>query len=223
MARPVDPELRDRLLRAATITFAAQGFAATTMTAVGQAAGVTKGGVYFHFRSKEELFFAVLDHWRGASRRALDAAAQAAAGGSGAALLRAALAGYLSFPFAEPAVARLLRVLGSELHGRFTAAIREDAREEHRALRARLRETLILGSRDGSLFAGDPVQASLLLAAGVHGVVDQWLAAPGDVDPFLDPEGLAEALVAPYATGRTAGRTEDDEPGAAGREFRPLL
>lgn len=223
MARRVDPELRERVLRAATATFAANGFAATAMEAVGRAAGVTKGGVYFHFRSKEELFFAVLDHWRGASKRALDEALAAVAGGTGAALLRATLGGYLAFHFAEPAVARLLRVLGSELHGRFTAAIREDAREEHRALRARLREILIRGSRDGTLFAGDPVQASLLLAAGVHGVVDQWLAAPGDVEPFLDPEGLAEALAAPYATGQLTGRSEDDESGAAGHEFRPLL
>ncbi|MBK8978359.1 MAG: TetR family transcriptional regulator [Planctomycetes bacterium] len=208
MARPIDVELRARLVLAATEAFARQGFGATTMTGVGAAAGVTKGGVYFHFRSKEELFFAVLDHWRGALRERLDRAAVGAA--SGAAALVATLRAFLALHVESPAGARLLRVLTGELQDRLTAAIRADAREEHRALRARLRDALIQGGRDGSAFAGDPVLASFLLAASVLGLVDQWLAAPRDVEPFLDPAGLAEALAAPWLTGREPDRRGDE-------------
>ena len=49
MARPIDQALRSRILEAATESFASRGYAETTMEQIGQGAGVTKGGVYFHF------------------------------------------------------------------------------------------------------------------------------------------------------------------------------
>src|SRR5690606_26679933 len=71
MARPIDAALRARLIAAATDCFAARGFADVTVAEVGESAGVTKGGVYFHFRSKEALFYALVDHWRLALRSRL--------------------------------------------------------------------------------------------------------------------------------------------------------
>ena len=71
MPRPADPGLRDRLIAAATIEFAESGYAGATLDGIAARAGVTKGGVYFHFAGKEELFFAVLDHWRERRRRLL--------------------------------------------------------------------------------------------------------------------------------------------------------
>ena len=223
MARPVAPDLRPRVLEAATRVFAAHGFHGASMAAIGAAAEVTKGGVYFHFRSKEELFFAALDHWRrefrGARRTAL------AAAGDGAAALRAGLAAHFAQHFARPDAGRLLRVLAAELRDRFTAAVREDARAEWRALRADLRDALTLGNRDGTLFTPDPVVSAFLLAGAAQGVIDQWLTAPADVAAFCDPDGLAEGLVAPYGTGRSAGAraATDDAADDAMREFRPPL
>ena len=64
MPRPADPSLRDRLIASATIEFAESGYSGTTLDGVAARAGVTKGGLYFHFAGKEELFFSALDHWR---------------------------------------------------------------------------------------------------------------------------------------------------------------
>ncbi len=61
MARIPDPHLRARLIDAATEEFAMLGYAGATLDGIAARAGVTKGGVYFHFDGKEELFFAVLD------------------------------------------------------------------------------------------------------------------------------------------------------------------
>ncbi len=222
MARRVDPSLRPRLIAAATALFAERGFGGTSMTDVGESAGVTKGGVYFHFRGKEELFFAVLDHWRTALREALvDREPDA----SGVAALHAAVADYLRFHFEHPAAGRLLRVLAVELHGRFTAVLREDAREAHRALRARLREAIARGERDGTVFAADPAAAAFLVAAGVHGVLDQWLTSPADAAGFCDAEGLAAGIVGPWSTGAEPRRGGEpaDAVEAASREFRPPL
>ena len=95
MARPRDLELRNRLIATATEVFAENGYAGANLDAIGERAGVTKGGVYFHFAGKEELFFATLDHWRDLRRRALDPAADAEGGAQQ--VLQRVLAAYLNF------------------------------------------------------------------------------------------------------------------------------
>jgi len=53
---------RERLLDAARKAFACRGFQATSMDYVSELAGCTKGAVYDHFKSKDGLFLALLDH-----------------------------------------------------------------------------------------------------------------------------------------------------------------
>lgn len=52
---------RASLLAAAAEVFAARGFQAASVDEVAEAAGFTKGAVYSHFESKEDLFLAMLD------------------------------------------------------------------------------------------------------------------------------------------------------------------
>ncbi|WP_441251433.1 ScbR family autoregulator-binding transcription factor [Kitasatospora sp. McL0602] len=52
---------RREIIRAAAEVFDQRGYAAATMAEIIAAAGVTKGAVYFHFASKEELAQAVID------------------------------------------------------------------------------------------------------------------------------------------------------------------
>lgn len=52
---------RQRLLDAAGQCFAASGFAKTTVEEIAAAAGVSKGLVYHHFRSKDQILQAVLE------------------------------------------------------------------------------------------------------------------------------------------------------------------
>jgi AcrR family transcriptional regulator len=54
---------RVELLDAAARAFMRQGFAATSLDRVGDEIGSTKGAIYYYYRSKSELFFAV--HRRG--------------------------------------------------------------------------------------------------------------------------------------------------------------
>lgn len=68
MPRPTkrSPEMGDartRLLNAALAVIRAQGYAATTVDQLCQAAGVTKGAFFHHFPSKEALAVAAADHW----------------------------------------------------------------------------------------------------------------------------------------------------------------
>ncbi len=224
MARRIDPDLRSRILAAATEAFATRGFAETTMEQIGVGAGVTKGGVYFHFRTKEQLFFALVDEARGRLREDLEGVARSQAHGAGT--LQGLIAAWLGFHFDDPARARLLRVLAAELRGRFTSTLREDLRSEQRALRARVREALVRGNRDGTLFAEDPVLVAFLMVGALHGMVDQWLNAPEDVAPFCDAEALAEELLtrwrtAPRPPRRDETATAEGPPDGSAEEFRP--
>jgi hypothetical protein len=213
MARPRDPELRERLVAAATQVFAQHGYAGASLDAIAERAGVTKGGVYFHFDGKEDLFFCVLDHWQKLRRRELQMPAPGAV--DAATALRAFLLAYLGFHFREPAATHLLRVLATELRGAFTARLREDDRQEQRWLRSTLRELFVQGNADGTLFAEDPAEAAFVLAGAVAGVLDQWHTAAGDVAPFCDAGRLASTLAERWATGRSMGgggapRARDD-------------
>ncbi|MDL2284599.1 TetR family transcriptional regulator [Oxalobacter sp. OttesenSCG-928-P03] len=57
-------ETRDRLLDAAEDVFNAKGVSNTTLNDIAEAAGVTRGAIYWHFRNKVDLFNAMVDRVR---------------------------------------------------------------------------------------------------------------------------------------------------------------
>jgi AcrR family transcriptional regulator len=63
-------ETRDQLLAAAARVFAERGFHATSLEAIGEDAGFSRGAVYYNFADKEELFLELLD--RRCAERAQD-------------------------------------------------------------------------------------------------------------------------------------------------------
>ena len=56
-----EQDTRTQILRAATAVFAEKGFAKASMNDIVRASGLSKGGVYWHFKSKDELVTAVFD------------------------------------------------------------------------------------------------------------------------------------------------------------------
>src|SRR6266536_6336353 len=79
---PLTPErrramTRQHLLEAAAIVFARDGFQGSSLDEIAATAGFTKGAVYSNFKSKDDLFLAVLEQrferGHAAIREALDA------------------------------------------------------------------------------------------------------------------------------------------------------
>jgi AcrR family transcriptional regulator len=68
----------DRVLAAAAALFAARGYDAVTTPALAAAAGVAKGSLFHHFRSKRDLFVAAHDAFQQRLIAAIDGAAAAA-------------------------------------------------------------------------------------------------------------------------------------------------
>ncbi len=56
-------ETRARILQVASDLFARNGYDATGVAEICQAAGVSKGAFYHHFQSKQQVFVALLDEW----------------------------------------------------------------------------------------------------------------------------------------------------------------
>ena len=54
------PEREQRILSAAAERIAHYGYDKTTIEEIARDAGISKGAVYLHFRSKEQLFEALL-------------------------------------------------------------------------------------------------------------------------------------------------------------------
>jgi AcrR family transcriptional regulator len=204
-------------LRAAAREFARRGFAGTSLARIGQLAGVTKGGVYFHFRSKEELFLEVL----AAQRAQIREAEVRPQGRTAAAQLEEFLGARLRACLKRPEARVLLRLHGTEVRAGFDTTLRGDARSELRALRARLREFFSAGQRDGSLLVEDPALSAFVVAGAVEGILEQTRIAPRDAEPFGGAESLAAAIVAPYLTGESAARRPPPAPPSDEGDFQP--
>lgn len=53
---------RERILKAGFDCFYNNGYEQTSLAAIAQAAGVTRGAIYWHFEDKKALFRAVVDY-----------------------------------------------------------------------------------------------------------------------------------------------------------------
>lgn len=51
---------REQLLRSATELFSEKGYEGTSTEEIARRAGLTKGALYFHFKSKEDMLFAII-------------------------------------------------------------------------------------------------------------------------------------------------------------------
>jgi len=59
---PSSPAKREQLLTAGRAVFSERGFHAATVDQIAESAGVGKGTVYLYFRSKQELYVAIMEH-----------------------------------------------------------------------------------------------------------------------------------------------------------------
>jgi len=57
----LEPNTRERLLETATELFAEKGYAGTSVREIVDRAGVSKPVLYYYFKSKEGLFYAILE------------------------------------------------------------------------------------------------------------------------------------------------------------------
>jgi TetR/AcrR family transcriptional regulator len=101
-----DTDATTAILDAAETLFARQGFAATTIKAIGKEAGVNSALLYYYFPDKERLYHAVLERRLGGASR--EVGSQLAAGMEPLDTLTALLRGYARRMHDAPSIPRLL-------------------------------------------------------------------------------------------------------------------
>ena len=176
MPRPSHPrtqrgrESRERVLDAAIDLFATHGFAAVTMRALGDAAGLDNSSLYRHFASKTDLANAVLDRLTDELIEVLSPNLAPSAPPSLAALVEAATATGL-YLFDRPSIARLLMhwvLSAGEADASFAVSVRAtDMRRPAGRLVALLNDWLARGMRSGALRRHESPEALVLLIGAV--------------------------------------------------------
>jgi len=87
---------RESLLRSAGRVFSEQGYAATTLTDIVDAAGVTQGSLYFHFESKHALASELIVRQHANARAAIETVPTDGRGMDTIVLLTAVIAGQIA-------------------------------------------------------------------------------------------------------------------------------
>jgi AcrR family transcriptional regulator len=166
-------QTRERILEAAEAVFADNGYHYAIVDEIGRRTSLSKGGLYFHFPSKEGLFYAVLD--RLADR--LVKKAEQAAGKETAAFDRAesALRAVLTTLSRKRQLARLLMVQGYSMGNQF-----ERKRAEIFDRFAQLIETeLQSATANGETGPLDAALTARIWLGAVNELVIHWLYQGG--------------------------------------------
>lgn len=179
-----------QILDAALQEFSAAGYAGARMDDIALRAGLSKGGLYTHFSSKEEVFQALLERHLCPPR--LDPHAMVD-GSATPRQLAERLVNHLYASLANPAMIATMRLLLAE-SARVPHLARRWRQETVDAHQADIAQLLALGRKRG--LCGDGVAArhpELLLSPVVHAIV---MAILMDPDERLDLAARRQAHVA---------------------------
>src|SRR5579863_9763219 len=189
---------RKRLITVATELFAERGYEATSLDAILERAGASRGSLYHHFTGKDRLFEAVVEAVHGQVAQATEAAVTASGETEAHGLLRVAELAWIRLA-GEPVVRRILLIDAPTVLG-----WRRWREIEERAGLGMLKEVLRQAADDGRV----PVElvdsfAHILLAAGnelalVIALADDVAAAQATAEAAVD-EFLGRLLQPPAA------------------------
>ena len=170
---------RERLIEAATRLFAERGYRDASVQAIGEAAGISRGSIFWHFGSKEGLLWAVVQ--RAFTRWEAETLVPEVGDARGQEAIARALRAHRRFLAGDGGTLRLLFVLMFEALGPRPELAGEFARL-HRDLRVLATPWLEEAVADGDIRDDvDPETIVTLIIATLGGIVYQYL---------LDAEGV---------------------------------
>lgn len=164
---------KEQIVEVAARLFVDRGYKGISMREIAQAAGLSKAGIYHHFRDKESLFLAVLTANLQRIERLIEAACQEQS--SARARLHAILTGIFALP---PAQRAIIRLASQEMAALSPKARREFARVYRHAFVDRIVAILQEGIERGEVRPVNPRLATWMLLGMAY--------------PFLYPAHQAE-------------------------------
>jgi AcrR family transcriptional regulator len=181
-------QTKQDLLNAALAVFSHKGYAATRLSDIAQAAGVTRGAIYHHFGGKEELFISLLDDASEISSQAIE---QAIAQGGG---LLEVLSHIMinTFNLIEDD-RRFRQVMALSLATSNLDLLAQRKYQEAEALVESISQSLSGGIASGELRPDlDPKNAARALLAYQNGLAMLWFTNPDTFSVKDSAEALSE-------------------------------
>ncbi len=171
-------ETRIRILSAAQTCFSRSGFAAASVADICQEAGVTKGAFYYHFTSKQNLFFELLKSWLTVVDLGLETArGQADTVSDG--LIQMAGSTRIIFDNSIGYLPLFLEFWQQSIRD---PQVWQQVKEPYRAYQQYFRRIVEAGVADGSLKAENPTVAANALLGMAVGLILQGLIDPSEAD-----------------------------------------
>ena len=171
-------ETRTRILSAAQACFSRSGFAAASVADICAEAGVTKGAFYYHFSSKQNLFFELLKSWLVVVDSGLETArGQTATVCDG--LVQMAGATRVIF---ENSVGYLPLFLEFWQQSIRDPQVWQQVKAPYRGYQQYFRQIVEAGVADGSLQVENPTVAANALLGMAVGLILQGLIDPSEAD-----------------------------------------
>jgi AcrR family transcriptional regulator len=171
-------ETRAELIDVAANAFAEQGYDATSVAAICQQAGVSKGAFYYHFESKQDLFLSLLDLWLDGLDRQLDLTRQEASS-MPAGLVMMAQKARAIFDTAEQYVPIFLEFFAQ---ARRDAVVLERTLAPYHTYQTFFTRLIQRGVDDGSLRSVDAGLAARVILSMAIGLLWQSVHYPGESD-----------------------------------------
>jgi AcrR family transcriptional regulator len=181
---------KDNLLQAAVMCFAHNGYQATTLDDIAEAAAVTKGAIYWHFKDKSDVFRAVIDERGSRLLKAIqDAMEQEQPAPQ---RLRGMILACLTFYRTYPEFAALLARLRSVPEPEADSQVVADIRQTYRQVRSLIGTIVQEGAIEGSMAAISPEIAAVWIVSLVDGLILQWIFDPDSIDPITVGSAIAD-------------------------------
>jgi AcrR family transcriptional regulator len=175
------PELRRQaILAAATSVFAQHGFDAATTDEIARAAGLSKGGLYWHFKSKDAILAALLEQLFNQELAVLEQLAQQASGSVGERLRQLGEQAADAILQMEPVLPVVLEFYALAAR---QAQVRAQIQGYYQRYQRGLAELLQQGYDAGEFRSGTAEQIAAFLIAQLEGLALMWVIAPQLIDP----------------------------------------
>ncbi len=213
-------ETRNRILDAAEHLFSERGVSRTSLEDIAQAASVTRGAIYWHFKDKRDLFAAMVDRVT-LPMEAMVARSSDESVADPIASLKACAVTALKRTANDPQVQRVFDIVTHkcEYLGEM-AGVNNRISAVQKGCVDRAEQTIRNAVKRGLLPASvNPRLAAVGLDAMLYGLISNWLANPG----YLPLERHAEAMIDLYVEGlrkHPAARTRATRKPASRRHSR---
>jgi AcrR family transcriptional regulator len=200
---PNDDNRKHQIRTAATRCFVRRGYAATRLADIAKEAGMSKGGVYFHYRAKEEIFHDILESLSRSlqERWTFDTITEQAADRSLGQLVRAHLRHIQSDP-EEVRLQNLLVAMAAQ-----DSMFRDKLEEVTGIMRGLYEGVIERGSAEGVFITGDSSALATSVLAYINGIgALSVLDSKGRLP--VSPEEAAEQVLRMLRPRRSASSVE---------------